>query len=186
MTFDQSKYAEAILKQFLDDTFPPYLIPTEPDVVYRLANAGRELVNEEKKSQYLQAIEKLMHLCYTKPDIIFPVHKLAQFSSKLYVIHKSTLHRVFGYVKSTISFGIKYGGEQIYLYLDYFTVDHNIISDAGTSKKEEMQAISHADHASDPTDRKSIRGFVFTIISGAIFFNSTKQRSVAVSSTEAE
>ena len=186
MTFDQSKYAEVILKQFLDDTSPPYLIPTEPDVVYRLANAEGELVNEKRKSQYLQAIGKLMHLCYTKPDIIFSVNKLAQFSSKLYVIHESTLHRVFGYVKSTMSFGIKYRREQIYLYLDYFTVGHNIIGYAGTSKKEEMQAISDADHASDPTDRKSIRGFVFTIISGAIFFNSTKQRSVAVSTTEAE
>lgn len=49
-----------------------------------------------------------------------------------------------------------------------------------------MQAFSHADHASDPTDRKSIRGFVFTIMSGAVYVNNTKQRFVAGSTTEAE
>ncbi len=90
------------------------------------------------------------------------------------------------YVKYTISFGIQYGGEQIHADLDYFTVDHNIIGYAGTSKNEEMQAFSEADHASDPTDRKSIRGFVFTIMGGAVCFKSTKQISVVGSTTEAE
>ncbi len=127
-----------------------------------------------------------MHLCHTRPNIIFSVPKLVQFSSKPHVIHKFALNRVFGYVKYTISFGIHYGGEQIYSDLDYLTVDPNIIGYAGTSKKEEMQAFSDADHASDPTDRKSIRGFVFTIMVGMVFFNSTKQRSVVRSTTEAE
>ena len=49
-----------------------------------------------------------------------------------------------------------------------------------------MQAFSDADHASDLIDGKSIRGFAFTIMGGAVCFNSTKQRSVAGSTTEAE
>ena len=186
MTLDQSQYAAVNLKRFLDDSSPPYLIPMEPDAVHRLADTGGELLNEERRSGYLQAIGQLMHSCHTRPDIIFSVNKLAQFSSTPYAIHKSALHRVLGYVKYTISFGIKYGGEQIFADLDYFTVDHNIIGYASTSKKEEMQAFSDADHASDPTDRKSIQGFVFTIMCWAVGFNSTKQRSVAGSTTEAE
>ncbi len=93
---------------------------------------------------------------------------------------------MFGYVKYTISFGIQYGGKQIFADLDYFTVDHNIIGYAGTSKKEEIQAFSDAHHASDPIDGKSIRGFVFTIMGGAVCINSTKQRSEAGSIIEAE
>ncbi len=155
-TLDQSKYATVILKQFLDDNSPPYLISMESDEVHRLADTGGELLNEEKKSRYLQAIEKLMHLCHTRTDIIFLEHRLARFSAKPYVIHESALHRVFEYDQYTISFGIQYGGEQIYTDLDYFTVDHNIIGYAATSKKEEMQAFSDADHASDPKDRSSI------------------------------
>ena len=167
MTLDQSQYAAVILKQFLDDTSPPYLIPMEPDAVHKLADTSGESLNEERKSRYLQAIVKLMHLCYTRPDIILSVHKLAQFSSSPCAIHESALHRVFGYVKYTVSFGIQYGGENVYADLDYFTVDHNIIGYAGTSKKKEMQAFSDADHASDPVDRKSIREYVFTILRGA-------------------
>lgn len=127
-----------------------------------------------------------MHLCHTRPDIVFSVHKLAQFSSKPYLIHEIALERLFGYIKYTVSFGIQYGGDKIYGDLDYFTVDHNVIGYAGTSKKEDMQAFSDADHASDPSDRKSIRGCVFTISGGVVCFNNTKQGSVAGSTIEAE
>ena len=127
-----------------------------------------------------------MHRCHIRPDIVFSVHKLAQFLSQPYLIHKSALKRIFGYIKYTISFGIQYGGEQIYSDLDYFTIDHNIIGYAETSKKEDMQAFADADHASDPVDRVSICGYVFTISGGAVCFNSTKQRSVAGSTMEAE
>ena len=50
MTLDQSQYAAVILKQFLDDTSPTYLIPMEPDAVHKLADTGREILTEEKKS----------------------------------------------------------------------------------------------------------------------------------------
>ena len=115
-----------------------------------------------------------MHLCHTRPDIVFLVHKLAQFLACPYLIHESALQRIFGYIKYTISFGIQYGGEQIYSDLDYFTVDHNIIGYAGTSKRGDMQAFADADHTSDPVDWKSIRGYVFTISADAVCFSNTK------------
>lgn len=49
-----------------------------------------------------------------------------------------------------------------------------------------MQAFADADHALDPIDWKPICGYVFTILGGAVCFSSTKQRSVAGSTTEAE
>ncbi len=93
---------------------------------------------------------------------------------------------MFEYVKYTISFCVQYRGEQIFADLDYFTVDHNIIGYAGISKKEGMYAFSDACNTSDSTDRKSIRGLIFIIIGGVVCFNSTKQRSVAGSTTGAE
>ena len=81
MTSDQSQCAAVIVKQFLDDTSPTYLILIEPDTVYKLINKGGEILAKEKKSWYFQVIGKLMHLCHTRPDIFFLVHKLAQFSS---------------------------------------------------------------------------------------------------------
>ncbi len=58
-----------------------------------------------------------MHLCHTRPNIVFSVHKLAQFSSRPYLVHESALQKIFGYIKYTISFGVQYGGEQINLDL---------------------------------------------------------------------
>lgn len=170
MTLDQSQYVAMILKQFLDETSPPYLILMEPDAVHKLAATEGKIFSEDRKCWYLQAIGKLMHLSHTRSDIAFLVHKLAQFSSNPYLIYESALQRVFGYVKYKIGFGIQYVEEQIYSDLDYFIVDHNIIGYAGISKKEDIQAFADADHASDPVDRKSIRGYVFTILGGAIFF----------------
>ena len=95
ITLDQSQYTKVILRQFLNNASPPYLIPMEPNIVYRLADTRGEVLNEEKRSRYLQVIRKLMYLCYTRPDVIFSVHKLAQFSLKPYAIHESALHRVF-------------------------------------------------------------------------------------------
>jgi hypothetical protein len=43
-----------------------------------------------------------------------------------------------------------------------------------------------ADYAADKADRKSTLGYVFTLAGGAISWRSTKQRSVATSTTEAE
>jgi hypothetical protein len=43
-----------------------------------------------------------------------------------------------------------------------------------------------ADYAADKADRKSTLGYVFTLAEGAISWRSTKQRSIATSTTEAE
>ena len=83
-----------ILKQFLDNTSPTYLIPIEPDAVHKVADTGGEILTKERKSWYLQAIGKLMYLSHTRPDIVFSVHKLAQFSSQPFLIHESALKRI--------------------------------------------------------------------------------------------
>lgn len=96
------------------------------------------------------------------------------------MIYKFALRRIFEYIKYTISFKIQYGGKQIYSDLDYFIIDYNI------TKKGDMQAFADADHALDPIDWKSICGYIFTILGGAVCFSSTKKRSIAGSTTEAK
>ncbi len=64
----------------------------EPDAVHRLADRGREVLNEERRFWYLQAIGKLMHLNSTRPDIIFQCiiwlsshQNLLPFTYRLYI-----------------------------------------------------------------------------------------------------
>ena len=56
MTLDQLKYVRVIFKQFLDSASSQYFILMEPDVVNRLPDKEEEVLNEERRSQYLQAI----------------------------------------------------------------------------------------------------------------------------------
>lgn len=84
------------------------------------------------------------------------------------------MQRVFGYVKYIIGFGIQYEGEQIYLDLNYFIIDYNIIGYADIFKKEDIQAIADADYTLDLVDPKSICRYIFTILRKAICFSSTK------------
>lgn len=53
ITLDQSLYTTVILNQFLDNASLTYVIPIEPDVVYKLVDTGRKKLAEEKKSWYL-------------------------------------------------------------------------------------------------------------------------------------
>ncbi len=92
MTLDQSKYVRVIFKQFLDSASPQYFILMEPNVVHMIPDKEEEVLNEERRSRYLQAIEKLMHLCQTRLDIIFSVHKLAGF-----VLIKTLHHSPIGF-----------------------------------------------------------------------------------------
>lgn len=79
-----------ILKQFFDDTSPLYFIFMKLDTVYKLADIKEKILTEERKSWYLQVIEKLMHLYHVWHNIVFSVYKLAQFLSCSYLVYKST------------------------------------------------------------------------------------------------
>lgn len=174
MTIDQLQYAVVIPNQFLDNLFQTYFIPIKLDAIYKLADTKKEKLVEEKKFCHLQVIKKLMHLYYVQPEIVFLVYKLTQFLVCPYLIAESALQKIFAYIKYIMSFGIRYGGKQIYSDLNYFIVDHNIVKYAGTSKKEDIQAFADTNYTSDSMDSKFCCKDVFTISGDAICFNSIK------------
>lgn len=63
------------------------------------------------------------------------------------------------------------------MYLQYKKSDRD---------KAEIVGFSDADWASDVDDRKSVTGYVFTMGGAAITWNTRKQQTVALSTTEAE
>ena len=78
--------------------------------------------------------------------------------------HWKAEKKVLQYLKGTLSFGI--------MYTDEFDV--------------ELAGYSDSDWAGNLDDRKSTTGYVFNIGSGPISWNSKKQPTVSLSSTEAE
>ena len=182
LAIDQSRYAAGIVQTYLEEDDPPTLIPMEPSAVTHLAETGGALFHDPVI--YTQAIGKLLHLCHSRPDIVFAVHKLCQFARCPYQIHWAALRRILQYIKGTVTFGIRWSGPN--LVPDEDNYKHGIEGHAGSSKKDDVLAFSDSDHASDPTDRKSCRGAVFLVQGGAVAYKSEKQKSVASSTAEAE
>ena len=103
----------------------------------------------------------------SRPDITFAVNYLAQFSTKPKMIHFKSLKRILCYLKETKEYSIKYSrnwnGETIHAFAD-------------------------ANWAYDKIDRKSVSGILKKLgyNDSPIIWKSSKQKTVALSSCEAE
>ena len=159
LAIDQSRYAAGVVQTYLEEDDPSTLIPMEPSAVTHLAETGGALFHD--LVVYTQAIGKLLHLCHSRPDIVFAVHKLCQFARCPYQIHWAALRRILQYIKDTITFGICWNGPN--LVLDEDNYKHTIESHAGSSKKDDVLAFLDLDYTSNLTDRKSCRGAVFLV-----------------------
>ena len=70
--------------------------------------------------------------------------------------------------------------------LRYLSTTRNSKLCYGKNDSTELIAYSDSDWASDPDDRRSMTGYTFILSGGAIAWATQKQRTVALSSTEAE
>lgn len=114
---------------------------------------------------YQQLIGALMYLAVnSRPDIAFATSFLSQFNIDHTEQNWKSAKRILRYLKGSLDHALVYKG----------TGDINITgyADAGW--------------ANDAIDRKSYTGYVFMLANGPISWEVRKQRSVALSSTEAE
>jgi hypothetical protein len=120
-------------------------------------------MDEVDQTEYQRLTGELMWPSLaTRPDISYAVGYLARFNSKPTVAHQQAQKRVLRYLKGTQFHGILYRGtDPITGYCD-------------------------SDWAGDTTDRKSTSGGLFTLYGGAITWGAVKQKTVALSSVEAE
>ncbi|KAJ7205388.1 hypothetical protein O6H91_Y485500 [Diphasiastrum complanatum] len=103
-------------------------------------------------------------LC-TRHDLAYSISSLSQFLSNPGPVHWKALMKVMKYVQATKHLSICYGGSQFANILEGYT---------------------DADWAGDIDTKRSTSGFVFLLNQGPISWNSRKQTSVALSSTESE
>jgi len=139
----------------------PAQTPADPHV--RLEKNGPEFAaTAEERRKYQSAVGSLMYaMLGSRPDISYAVAKVSQFSTKPNPTHRTAVKRIFRYLAGTANRGLCYG------------IDG------------EGSGYTDADWGSGD-DRKSIRGYTFLLNGAAICWNSKKQSTVALSSTEAE
>ncbi|XP_073120764.1 secreted RxLR effector protein 161-like [Henckelia pumila] len=105
-----------------------------------------------------------MYLTNTRPDIVHSVNMISRFMSDPSQIHFSAAKRILRYFQGTKNNGIKYTRED----------DNSLIG------------YTDSDWAGSVDDRKSTSGYIFCIGTKPISWSFKKQKTVALSSAEAE
>lgn len=137
------------------------------------ANCKLMKLNEEETKQYAgemegvpykQAVGSLMYaMVSTRPDLAYPQSMVSQFMANPGPLHWMAVKRIMRYLKGTLHIELCLDGKDLRLY-DY----------------------CDADWAGDAYDRRSTTGYVFMLNNGAISWNSKRQPTIALSTTEAE
>ena len=156
----QGKYCIEILKRFGMEDCKAMSTPM-------ITNWKKVDTTKEKdvdSTLYRQLIGSLMYLVNTRPDIAFAVNSLSQFMVEPKRMHWIAAKHILRYLHGTVEYGIRYvRGEGIKLI-----------------------GYTDADWAGSTMDKKSTSGCCFSLGSGVVSWFSRKQKSVALSSAEAE
>ena len=122
-----------------------------------------EAPNTKASNLFAVAIGSLMYAAIgTRPNILFTVQSLSQFTQNPGPEHWIALNRVFRYLQGTQNLGLVYGG-------------------ALSWPDQILTAYTDADYGSNPNDRRSISGSTYIIAGAAIGWMSKKQSVTATS-----
>src|ERR1700733_8776843 len=123
------------------------------------------VIDPELRSRYQMVIGSLLYLMLgTRPDIAFAVTKLAQHAARPSEEHFSKALYICRYLRGTSNHRLTYDGKS----------------------GQELIACTDSDWASDKDDRCSQTGYFLKLAGGAISWTSRAQKTIALSSTEAE
>jgi len=159
LKLSQGKYAGQVLEKFGMAECNPIATPLE---------VGLQLAKSEKSDEslpYREAVGSLMYLTVgTRPDLAFAVGKLSRYVSGYGKEHWAAVRRVLRYVKGPVNKGLVYT----------------------KSASGILQDFSDADWAGDYETRRSTTGFMFIFGGAAVSWTSKLQKTVALSTMEAE
>jgi len=159
---DQTPYLDKVLKRFGMENAKS--APTPLPMGYK-PEVNPDPVDPERRQKYQQVIGSLLYLMIcTRPNIAYAVTKMAKFAINPSQEHLNKALYICRYLVGTRNYALTYDG----------------------TNGSGLEAFTDSDWASDGDDRKSISGYFFKLANGAVSWTSHTQKSVALSSTEAE
>ncbi|KAK1692240.1 hypothetical protein QYE76_008937 [Lolium multiflorum] len=163
----QSTYLDKILKKFRMDESKKGFLPMLPGKVLSKTQGPATAEERERMSNipYASAVGSIMYamLC-TRPDIAHAVSLTSRYQSDPGMEHWTAVKNILKYLKRTKDMFLCYGGDQELVVNGYTDASWN----------------------TDPDDSKSQSGYVFILNGAAVSWASSKQCTVAKSSTESE
>jgi ATP-binding cassette subfamily B (MDR/TAP) protein 1 len=116
------------------------------------------------KVPYASAVGSLMYaMVCTRPNIGYAVGVVSQFMSNLGKEHWNTVKWILRYLKGTLNMCLRFG-----------------------FGKPELDGFTNSDMSANVDTSRSTSGYVITYAGGAVSWQSRLQKTVALSTTEAE
>lgn len=160
ISIGQASYAKDVLERFKMSNCKPVATPT--DVSQKLMPNSPD--DDVIEAPYQEAVGSLLYLVQgTRPDLAFAVNNVSRFNSNYRSSHWAAVKRIMRYLKGTINYRIKY-----------------------KRCEGRLSGFVDADWAADVVDRRSCTGWVYLLAGGAVSWSSKRQKTVALSTTEAE
>ena len=171
LTISQKNYIRTVLERFGLAQANPVAMPLDPNIILQKPQEDETLKTEDKLAEgYATVVGAIGYAAMlTRPDIQEAYQILSKFTADPGAVHWASAKRVLRYLNGTRDLGITYTA----------TEDPDVISITPVGYCD-------ADFAGDVDDRKSVSGHTYLLGGGAISWNSKKQTTTALSSTEAE
>lgn len=166
ITLHQRNYIEEVLERFGMADCKPIGTPldSKTQLVKLKEEEASQHLHEMDGVPYKEAVGSLMYaMVATRADLAFAVSMVSQFMSRPGPLHWAAVKRIMRYLKGTLELKLCLGGKDI-----------------------SPKGYCDADWGGDLTTRRSTTGYVFLMGGGAISWNSKRQPTVALSTTEAE
>ncbi|KAJ9542569.1 hypothetical protein OSB04_029075 [Centaurea solstitialis] len=164
----QSTYIDKILKKFRMDESKKGFIPMQHGIVLSKTQCSVSSQDQDKMKSvpYASAIGSIMYamLC-TRPDVAYSVTVTSRYQQNSGEPHWVAVKNILKYLRRTKEIFLVFGG---------------------TEDEISVTGYSDASFQTDRDDFRSQSGYVFTLNGGAISWKSSKQDTIADSTTEAE
>jgi len=163
-----------LIKKMLDkfedkiEKLKDYETPAATSTHVRRCVTDEEILDEEAQQNFRSGVGSLLYLLkHSRPDLSNSVRELSKVMDRANKAHEKMLYRVIKFVQQT-----QHRSLVLAPMKENFTWD--------------LKGYCDSDFAGDSDTRKSVSGFVIYLCGAAIAWRSKGQKSVTLSSTEAE
>jgi hypothetical protein len=167
ITLHQPDLIKKLLKYFQDELADVKEYDTPACTGGRVTKVIENALDPDKQHKFRSGVGSLLYLLkHSRPELSNAVRELSKVMDKANLAHWKMLIRVIKYVE--------------------LTRNRKLILKPNEDKKWEIQAYSDSDFAGDSDNRRSISGYIIFFSGVPISWKSKGQKSVTLSSTEAE
>ena len=161
----QDHYIASLLDEY--DIVQSHPVSTPMLSLDTIKDTNSALLDDNLKKKYQSLVGSLLYLVHgTRPDISFAVIRLSQYSSKPRMVHWVALKRILRYLKGTMNAFL-------------------VITSTPNASQMGLTGYFDAAHA-DNENRRSTCGYLFLLNGSPISWATKVQKTVALSTTEAE